>query len=144
MSHQTVLVCHGNFQAEIDELIAPLILSCWKLNIKTEFSCQNNNESGLASIQFNDESHVKLFLHTIINKLKSQFVPNKFRPLLFTGIHPYPCFSWKYEVYPVYINDDVKLMYSVLFPSKDINIIIKILNDNAIPVKDILSLTLIS
>ncbi len=39
--HRQVHVRHGDTEADVDELLAPLILACWRVGIQTVMSCQH-------------------------------------------------------------------------------------------------------
>jgi len=65
-NHKTVHVQHGGEAAEIDELIAPLILELWKAEIPTCQSCQDSPcGSGFFWLQFDEQGALERFLNMV-------------------------------------------------------------------------------
>lgn len=134
--HETISISYGNLSAEIDVLIAPLILEMWKQGITTIFSCENYSnisceESGWANITFDKHEFFIKFFEKIMFSFNKSLIESA-SPYLklnnHAGIHPYPCFSWEYRLYPVYKNSKTELIYSIFFPSNNISVITKMLS----------------
>lgn len=62
--HETRKVKFAGIEADIDLLIAPLILRLWKHGIKTCQSCEEN-EPGVVWIQFPDYKNAKRFFDAV-------------------------------------------------------------------------------
>lgn len=62
--HETKKVKFGNMEADVDLLIAPLILRLWKHGIKTCQSCAEN-EPGVVWIQFPEYEDAKRFFDAV-------------------------------------------------------------------------------
>ena len=73
-----------------------------------------------------------------------QLVEASFLSLIIKSINPYPCFAWKYKIYPVWRDNHVDTINSILIPNKDINIIVKLINNCVLSIEEIMSLTLVS
>lgn len=69
--HNTVHVKVGNFEADIDEELAPLIEEIWKADIPTVNACQENR-NGIAWIEFLTGIDVADFLNVVAGKYSDE------------------------------------------------------------------------
>lgn len=145
MKHSTIFIQHNSWAANIDELIAPLIMILWNNNINTCFSCQEdiywddecNAYRSMAHIQFDEYKEASKFMNLVVEKFKK--LNPKHDP---EDINPYPFFDWKYEIYPQWNNETNKtwFMTTINFPTKDISLIIKVLNDEQLSKQELKNL----
>ena len=78
MNHKTVKIKHKNLEADIDELIASLVLALWKNNISTCFSCQEDETYDTVActyvqagyIQFDEEKQLLKLLNLAAKKFR--------------------------------------------------------------------------
>jgi hypothetical protein len=139
--HPTKIVEYGDCKAEIDELLAPLILTLWKNDIETWFCCQEDDYwddlwaeyRKMAHIQFDGIEEASKFMNLAVEKFKK--FNDKFDP---EEINPYPFFNWRYELYPQW-DEKMKtwFMVTINFPTSDISIISKVLNDEELSEKEL-------
>lgn len=59
--HPQIRIEHGDFAAEVDEEIAPLLLDLWRLDLWTVLSCQDN-DGGKVWIAFSDALAAERFV----------------------------------------------------------------------------------
>ena len=140
--HSTTLVTYKNMQAEIDEELAPMILTLWQNDIETIFCCQHDmvdnpyddgRSMDVAYIQFDGDISANKFLTFAINKFK------KLNILYDDESNPYPLFHWIYEMYPGW-DDENKctfLTHTVHFPSFHIEAITKVFNEELLSKKEL-------
>ncbi len=103
MDHPTKTISYGEMTAKVDEMIAPLILNLWKLDILTFMSCQDNNPKGWIWIDFAAPQDAQRFLSIVANKYSSE--PDS----LYNRIRQWwDCKGdlWKYDLHPMDLNVD--------------------------------------
>jgi len=66
--HEQVHIEYGNNEAEVDKELAPIILACWKLDIDTVMSCQNNVPEGFVWICFISIFDAEKFMNVVADK----------------------------------------------------------------------------
>jgi hypothetical protein len=66
--HPQVQIKHGSWSADVDEEIAPLILACWRADIATSNSCQEN-QPGIAWIEFPTALDAEHFTTTVVRDI---------------------------------------------------------------------------
>jgi hypothetical protein len=66
--HKQIHIQYGDNEAEVDEDIAPIILECWKNDIETVMSCQNNVPQGFVWICFMSFFDASKFMNLVANK----------------------------------------------------------------------------
>ncbi len=64
-AHRQVSIAHGEWSAEVDERIAPLILECWRAGWPTSRSCQHHGPSRKAWIEFDHADGAGAFLSVV-------------------------------------------------------------------------------
>lgn len=133
-NHKGVWVEHGDMAAEIDELLAPLIKTMWKLGIKTIESCQgtptekNPNDNGWCRIYFMGVEEARKFLalgyHPTDNQIQS--VKEHGLPLSI------PINEWKMSCSPLWHHDrGIIFLTCISFPATMVKIITERLNNES-------------
>lgn len=114
--HPNENVRYGEFEADIDVDIAPLVLACWRAGILTTNSCQNN-PAGWVWLQFGHALHAEAFLNlvaeyeeganTFYNRVRLRWAD----PV--TGENPEG--AWEYSMFP----DDLSVRTKWHDPEED-------------------------
>lgn len=137
INHPTKYIEFGDMKADVDELIAPLVLNLWKQGILTHLSCQDNVPKGWIWLCFCSAEDAERFLSIVagkfdgeVNSLYNRIVQNWETKQL-----------WRYAVSPLDLNTEcsldgndenilitkptapkpyVQFLFSVRFPRKDL------------------------
>src|SRR5262249_44089247 len=86
--HKQVTVRWKGMEAEVDEELAPLILTLWKNGIVTTNSCQENRP-GIAWIEFLTPEDARLFLNKVVEYPTKEEVDGPFWETLYGRIVGY-------------------------------------------------------
>jgi hypothetical protein len=98
------------FEADVDELIAPLVLNLWKLGIKTNLSCQNNK--GKVWIDFFSAVDAEEFLNYVAEFDRSEeSMYQRMGGTVFGGGNNDQWYDWQYDIHC----ED----YAVSYPNMD-------------------------
>jgi len=122
MSHQIQRITWGDLDEEIDTLIAPLVLACWRAGIRTFDSCQERTR-GYADIAFETARDAELFLNLIrVGAPELDLRPaNQRMPTVRPTMIPRPPTNvWAYEMMPRFNWDPVWLQVTILVPHTDL------------------------
>lgn len=102
-NHPTTTISHEGMTAEVDEMIAPLILNLWRLGINTDLSCQDNVPDKWVWIMFSSANDAEYFLAIAAKEFNSdpESLYNRIR-------QQWECNSecWKYSAHPRDLNVD--------------------------------------
>lgn len=131
--HKTVAVQVGEYHEEIDELLAPLIETIWRLGIHTAMSCQETSP-GIAWIEFDSLDDLQRFLNIV-----ARYEPGT--DTLYSRIHydlnPLFAGAWEYQLNFIDLNelDDFSgetffdFTVGAYFPVTDIPLLLDRLNE---------------
>ena len=99
--HKTVHVKVGDFEADIDEELAPLIEEIWKMDFPTVNSCQEN-QPGVAWIEFFSSVDAAEFLDVVAGEYsdESDSLYNRIRGE-WDGTSGPVQGKWKFDIHPV-------------------------------------------
>mgnify|MGYP003410002828 CR=1 FL=1 len=142
MNHKTIEISHFENIADVDEKIAPLILACWKLGIKTRLSCENNVPKSWVWIMFDSATDAEKFIsivaanrkHSIYERISQEYENGEGK-------------DWKYDICmadestELISNDNyetvesfyhappnLKMNISVRFPCSDLKYVMKMID----------------
>ena len=118
-NHPTQTISHEGMTAEVDEMIAPLILNLWKLGINTVLSCQDNPSSYLIGgwiwIVFTTEQDYEKFISIAAGEPNS--IPESLYRRAMYGASSYgKC--WEHESWDSDGSSEFRV--SILFPQSDL------------------------
>lgn len=156
--HNQVKIKYGNRLAEVDEKLADFVIACWKNNISTCMSCQENFP-GIVWVYFYDVNDSIKFLNIVAGEYDND--ENSLYQRVINSGHENPLFSinrkgsltknpksssWHYivgfndlSVNEEIVDDevittaespaDLVISFSVRFPQEDLPIVIERLNN---------------
>lgn len=117
--HPTVRVKWEEQEADIDEKIAPLILSIWKCGIYTLFSCQDYGETmpdankmGWVELTF-EIREFKRFMEVVKKPLSDFGIHSKH-----AQVYPWPFSQFEFNLMLQFLGGQTQLMVNVLIPPK--------------------------
>lgn len=136
MNHKTVQVRVGNYEAAIDEKIAPLIREIWMVGIETINSCEANRP-GVVWIQFASSDGGAVFLDIVASYTDGDESDFLYDRILQRGSN-----NWEYTLHPndysldEWLDDDVVdeshsgvsnfgFSVSIRFPITDLPILVE-------------------
>jgi hypothetical protein len=138
--HPQTRIRWGDWEADVDEGLAPLLLEIWKRGLRTQMSCQEN-EPGVAWIAFASLMEAQLFLDLVALRLcdedkqtvndRTHVAKVSIWRLLYSRMVGCGDDRWKYSVYVHNWGDSptrrpqVQFMMSVRFPVSDIPLIME-------------------
>ncbi len=145
--HKTIHVNIGDLEADIDEMLAPLVKEIWKAGISTANSCQEN-QPGVAWIEFFSSIDATEFLDIVAGEYSDEFdsLYNRIRGEWSRTSDPVQG-KWQFDIHPVdmsirqwYVDDNIDekptgapefiFRVSIRFPCTDINVLLQRMLEN--------------